>query len=98
MTTPNDQPPAEQPTLDFTHALDAMLELYQPANFAGEADKHFTTPEIIQAIETHYGIPQGDPELSLVNGYWLVEELSRRGYKYVNTGGLQLSWILKKKG
>jgi hypothetical protein len=81
----------------FHESLAKLLMPYQPANTEKEADYTFTTNELIQALEMHYAVPQGDADLAVISGTDLVNELYKFGYKAVNTGGLQLEWLMKKK-
>jgi len=78
--------------------LDTLLEPYEPAQSEKESDVQWTTNEILQSLETHYGVPQGDAEnFSMIEGKELVTELKKRGFVAVNTGDLQLQWLMKKK-
>lgn len=91
---PNDQPDE----IPITDALTQLLDPYEPVKLEKEADKQFTTKEIIAALEMHYGVPQGDTDFTTLNaGKLIVDELNRRGFIYVNTGDLQLQWLMKKK-
>ena len=94
MTTHKEEYPEE---LAFYDTLRKLLAPYEPATDMKEADKLFTTNEIISALELHYGIPQGDPERGGIDGGKLVEWMTKLGYTCGNIGDLQLQWLLKKK-
>jgi hypothetical protein len=81
---------------DFYDTLRLLLKPYQPADTIEESNKQFSTMEIIQALELHYGIPQGNPNARGVPGEKVVEFMTEMGYKCINTGTLQLEWLLKK--
>lgn len=79
-------------------AIDILLAPYLPAESELLSDKLFSTNEIIAAIEMHYGVPQGDPSFNTPDaGMRVVKKLNDLGFTYVNRGGLQLEWIMKKK-
>jgi hypothetical protein len=77
-------------------ALRKLLSIYEPAA-ESEAEKYFSTSEIVAALEQHFGYEQGDPEVRFVDGKLLVEQLHGLGYDTVNIGGLGLQWMMKKK-
>lgn len=78
-------------------ALDVMLMPYEPSQDVAGA-KLFSTNDIIQALELHYGVPQGDTNFySLVPGQKIVERMKELGFSYANTGGLRLEWVLMPK-
>ena len=86
-----DKPPIED-------AVTILMAPYVPAQTEMDADKTFTTNEIIAALEMHYGVPQGD--VSYVTndaGVRVIKKLTEMGFRYANTGDLQLQWLLKKK-
>jgi len=87
----------EIPSLDIVNPLDALLYPYRPVTKEIDSDIQFTTAQIIQAIELHYGITQGDDDYRHIDGKLVVDEMIKRGFKMVNTGGLNLQWILKNK-
>lgn len=80
---------------EFVKVLDDLLLPYKPVGLEKDSDIQWTTNEIIQAIEMHYGAPQGDPGSIAIDGIKLVDELKKRGFIAVNTGGLQLQWLMK---
>jgi hypothetical protein len=87
--------PGEIPIED---ALSILLDPYVPAMDRTEADAYYTTSEIIKSLEEHYSVPQGSGDfVTITAGAKVVEELKRRGFKYVNTGGLQLEWMMKRR-
>lgn len=90
-------PENEQNHADFIHSLNDLLDPYEPVFTERESDIQWTTNEIIQSIEMHYGMPQGDAEKIGIDGKKLVDELTRLGFKASNTGGLQLQWLMRKK-
>jgi hypothetical protein len=78
--------------------LRVLLQPYQSTTKESESDKHFSTQEIINALEQHYGVLQGDPECGgIVNGEKIIEWMTKLGYTYANIGDLQLVWLMKKK-
>ncbi len=92
--------PKEELTLydKLDDAVRTLLAPYEPADSEGDCDKRFSTNDIIAAIEMHYGIPQGSTDfVNLIAGPKIVEILTALGFKYVNTGGLQLEWVFKLK-
>jgi hypothetical protein len=112
MTTPDDNhdeetsvrkewiitPPSDEPAaIEFYESLIDLLQPYEPADTEAESDKQFTTAEIVQAIEIHYNIPQGDAKALGIDKEKLVDYLKALGYKSVNTGGLTLQWVMKKR-
>jgi hypothetical protein len=87
----------EDDRFEFYDTLRLLLNPYQPADSIEESNKQFSTMEIIQALELHYGIPQGNPNAFGIPGEKVVEHMQEMGYKCINTGNLQLEWLLKKK-
>jgi hypothetical protein len=83
--------------IDFYDALRLILKPYVPVEQEEDSDLQYTTNELIQAVETHYAIPQGDPGLLGIDGEKLVEYMITLGFHCANTGGLQLQWLLKKR-
>ena len=60
----------------------------------------FSSAEIIQAIESHHGIPQGPVGKEIFTWVFaedFVRAMRYLGYKEKNTGGNQLEWLMKKK-
>lgn len=91
-------PPTNEPkALEFYESLVTLLEIYEPAETELDSDKQYTTAEIIQAVELHYNVPQGDLESRGIDGQALVDYLKSLGFKYKNTGGLMLQWLMKRK-
>lgn len=79
-------------------AVETLLLPYEPALTPLEADKLFSTNDIISALEMHYGVPQGSADyITLSAGPKIVSILSEKGYKYANTGSLSLQWMFRKK-
>lgn len=79
-------------------AIDILLMPYMPVEDEKDADTHFSTAEIIGAVERHYGVPQGSTDFHTGNaGLKVVEKLQQMGYKFINTGGLQLQWIMARR-
>jgi len=94
MSAPNFQ------DLAWYETLRIILENYQPATSDADADERFSSTEIIKSIEEHHGVPQGvvGKEIHiLVSWEEFVAVMRRLGYREVNTGGVQLHWLLKKK-
>jgi hypothetical protein len=83
--------------IDLYLAVRKLLSPYTPAATEKEADKYFTTQEIISAIEQHYGISQSDPEAQLINGVELVNVLEELNYRSANISGLEMQWLMKRK-
>lgn len=78
-------------------ALTTLLSPYLPAEDMRTADKLFTTNELIQALELHYGVPQGSTDYFTGNaGIRIVKQLQHMGFRCANTGDLQLQWLMKK--
>lgn len=91
-------PPVLGPTeIEFYDCLRKLLSIYEPVETEIESDKQFTTAEIIQAVELHYNISQGDPEVKGIDGSKLVDYLTALGFICINTGGLMIQWLMKKK-
>lgn len=95
---------AQEPTpvkeLPYYNSLREALEPYIPAKDAANATDFFTTAEIIAAVEQHHGVPQG-PQKGVAEN-WVqpgdfVRAMHHLGFREVNVGGLQLSWLCKKK-
>ncbi len=79
-------------------AIDILLLPYEPVDHEIDADTHFTTAEIIGAVERHYGVPQGSTDFHTMDaGLKVVQKLQQMGYKFINTGGLQLQWIMARR-
>lgn len=79
-------------------AIDILLSPYEPAYDEKDADTHFTTAEIIGAVERHYGVPQGSTDFHTGNaGLKVVQKLQQMGFKFINTGGLKLQWIMRRR-
>lgn len=84
--------------LEWYDALRKLLAPYEPAATAAEADKLYSTPEIRQALESHYGIMQGGAKpYNFIDGIELVEQIEALGFKFENTGELQFHWLMKNK-
>ncbi len=87
------------PEINWQDDLKQLLAPYQPAQ-ASNASNYFTTAEIVQALEEHYGVPQGivgKEIVTLIPGSEVVEQMRALGYTAANTGGLHFQWLLKKK-
>ncbi len=95
----NVRPPdgATPEQIDFYASIRDLLEPYEPANTLKESTDQFSTAEIMSALERHYGVPQGDPDHTAIDGKAIVDYLKENGWKCLNTGGLQLEWIMVKK-
>ncbi len=86
--------------LPWYESLRIVLEPYQTVKSDADADKFFTSAEIISSIEQHHGVPQG-----VVGGHvssWIMPEDFVRAMRYLgyyekNAGGVQLQWLMKKK-
>lgn len=92
--------PVPVPQLEWYETLRHILEPYEPAKNETQADKHFTSAEIISSIEQHHGVPQGviGKEIhQLVLPGDFVRAMRYLGYQEANAGGISLLWILKKK-
>lgn len=83
--------------IDFYDSLRRLLLPYQPVDNEADSDVQYSTNELIQAIEVHYAIPQGDKESAGIDGEKLVEYMITLGYECKNTGGLQLQWLMRKR-
>ena len=83
--------------IKFEEVLTELLKPFSPAEDQTESEKDFTTGELINAIEMHLGIPQGDPDRPCIDGALVVDYMKSLGYKCVNTGDLQLQWLVKKR-
>lgn len=78
-------------------SLDSLLAPYDPVKNERDSDVQWSTNEIISALEMHYGYSQGDGDENVIDGKELVEALTEKGFFAVNTGGLNLQWLMKKK-
>lgn len=83
--------------INFHNTLAVLLSPYQPALNELEADELWSTMQIISSLEKHYGICQGDPDIAAISGPKLVDALLALGYKACNSGGTELSWMVKNK-
>lgn len=97
----NNSPQEEQegyPELHVEDAVAILLKPYVPCDDPAEATKTFTTSEIMQALELHYAVPQGTTDFfNPADGFRVVKKLEELGFKYANTGGLQLEWLMKER-
>ncbi len=88
-------------SIDWLPFLKQMLEPYEPVARVTDADKWFTTAEIMSQLEQHFSIPQSDAKkagmASMMSGEDLVTALSGLGFTTHNMGGLGLHWLMKKK-
>ncbi len=85
--------------LPWYESLQIFLEPYRPAADAIQADKTFTSNEIIQAIESHHGVPQGivGKEIYVFCEFDdFVQAMRYLGFKEANTSGSQLEWLMLK--
>jgi hypothetical protein len=79
-------------------AVEILMAPYTPIEDMSDNYVSYTTNEIIQAIEEHYGVPQGDASFTTANaGYLVVNRMTELGFKCINSGKLQLTWIMRKK-
>jgi hypothetical protein len=89
------------PDLPYYQTLRTILEPYMPVDDEKNADKTFTSAEIIKSIEEHHGVPQGPVAKGDVEKYVYPDDFTRAmtycGFKAVNSGGLGLVWLMKKK-
>ena len=93
-----DEEDSDDIDLPIEDAVKKLLAPYIPVEDPKDADVYFTTKEIITALEEHYGVPQGDNSfITLDAGQRVMDKLVSLGYSYINTGGLTLQWIMKKK-
>jgi hypothetical protein len=83
--------------INFNNTLAVLLSPYEPALNELESDELLSTMQIMSSLERHYGICQGDPDISAISGPKLVDALLDLGYKVCNSGGTELSWMVKKK-
>jgi hypothetical protein len=86
----------EKGDLDFQDTLRSFLSPYQAVANKNEADKFFTTAELVTKLQIHYGLSTSDPEERTIYGPDLVTEMHALGFTSANIGG-QLFWIMKKK-
>lgn len=96
IVTPPPDPDAVKP-IEFYESLIELLRPYEPVDNELDSDLQYSSLEIVQAIEQHFGIPQGDPDVTGIDKEQLVDYMKALGYRCVNTGGLQLQWLLKKR-
>jgi hypothetical protein len=86
--------------LPYYETLRIILEPYRPCNTETDSDVQFSSSEIITQIEQHHGVPQGIVGKE-IHQWVLPEDFVRAmrylGFKEVNSGGLQLQWIMKYK-
>lgn len=88
------------PSLPWYETLRTILEPYKPAHNEADADKYFTSREIISSIEQHHGVPQGPigKEIqTLVYTTDFVRAMKYLGYQSANAGGVKIHWLLKRK-
>jgi hypothetical protein len=81
----------------LTKSLDSLLGPYEPVEKERDADVQWSTNEMVAALEMHYGYPQGEADAGVIDGKELVEALGDKGFIAVNTGGLNLQWLMRKK-
>lgn len=81
--------------IDFSDTLRKFLSPYLPVART-EADKFFTTSEIVSKIEQHYGLSTSNPKQNNIYGPDVVVEMHALGFREENVGG-QMQWIMKKK-
>ncbi len=94
--TPSADPKSPKP-VEFKEALVDLLQPYEAVDYEKDSDVQYSTPELIQALEEHLGIMQGDSDIPGIDAADLVNYMLDLGFKRVNTGGLTLEWLLKKK-
>jgi hypothetical protein len=86
--------------LPWYETLRIMLEPYEPLKANEEADKTFTSAEIISFIEQHHGVPQG-PIGKEIREFVYADDFVRAmrylGFYEVNAGDLQLHWVMRRK-
>lgn len=85
--------------IDFLPTLRNFLSAYTPAAAVKEADKFFTTHEIIAKVESHLGMVRRSDPFGIdngINGLEVVTEISALGFKAANVGGC-MQWLMKKK-
>jgi hypothetical protein len=87
--------PRKKDDIDFVPALRRLLLPYTPVGSLKEADRCFSTAEIVARIEEYFGISQSDPEKELIYGPDLVTEMHALGFIEANVSG-QLQWLMKK--
>lgn len=85
--------------LPWYETLRVFLEPYQPAYDFSDSTKQFSSREIIQAIESHHGVPQGIVGKETVD--WISPEdfvmaMRKLGFREANITGNELEWIMKK--
>ena len=98
MATQNEETPVKD--LPYYNTLREALLPYQPAKDKSDATEFFSSAEIIASIEQHHGVPQGpvgkEIERWIMPGDF-VRAMEQLGFRAINTGGLQLTWLMKKK-
>jgi len=82
-TIPSDKEKVQEVLLQ---SLDNLLAPYTPTAEERDSDIQWSTNEIIAALETHYGLPQGDPQASIIQAQRLVEMMTERGFIAVILG------------
>jgi hypothetical protein len=85
--------------IDFVPTLRNFLLPYEPAAGIKEADKFFTTNEILARLEMHLGMIRRSDPFGIengINGVQVVTEISALGFKAANVGGC-MQWLMKKK-
>lgn len=88
---------ASERMIEFFASLRELLEPYVPAKTITESTHQFSTNELLQALEMHYGLAQGDVDSFGIGGEALVDYLKANGWVAKNTGGLQLEWLMKAR-
>jgi hypothetical protein len=85
--------------IDFVPTLRNFLLPYEPAASIKEADKFFTTNEILAKLEMHLGMIRRSDPFGIengINGLEVVTEISALGFKAANVGGC-MQWLMKKR-
>jgi hypothetical protein len=85
--------------LPWYESLRIFLEPYEPCRVE-ISDKTFTSNEIICAIESHHGVPQGVVGKEIY--VWMqpddfVRAMRYLGFTEMNVSGTQLEWVMRKK-
>ncbi len=86
--------------LPWFNSLRICLDQYRTIRAGEVADIEFSSPEIIQAVEMHHGVPQaGIPKdaAPFIPPDIFVRAMHYLGFIENSTGDLQLVWRMAKK-
>ncbi|RYE02394.1 MAG: hypothetical protein EOP50_00190 [Sphingobacteriales bacterium] len=95
--------PPPPPTPEESFWFDPLRDLlapYSPAESVKEADVFYSTHDLIAALDQHFATLQGALVFEVrepIDAKLFVEGVQKLGFRAVNTGGLTMQWILKRR-